>query len=336
MLSPSAGLSTFKKPVRRGRAMAEGSTQTFSDPDRYAAAFDDTRITLTVAGAGEFAARLTRLRLQHIDVYRCRESLPRIAYISLPPQRTVLSFPIGSGSPLFGGCALKTGDIVHHSRCGGAHQRSSGPCQWGLTSFSASQLASCGEALTGHPFASPRASRVLRPQRADALRFQRLFGQACRLATSSSNLISQPEIARALEQAIFYAAIHCLGADYDITYKACKQHYNAALMVRFEEVLRKYVDQRLNIPALCAEVGVAERTLRMYCAEVLGVSPTRYLLLQRLNRARAALRHADPSTASVAQIALNNQFLELGRFAVTYRSIFGESPSSTLQRDPRK
>jgi transcriptional regulator GlxA family with amidase domain len=70
----------------------------------------------------------------------------------------------------------------------------------------------------------------------------------------------------------------------------------------------------------------------MCCVESLGVSPTRYLLLQRLNRARAALRRADPSTTSVAEIARNNQFLEFGRFAVTYRTIFGELPSVTLQR----
>jgi hypothetical protein len=35
-------------------------------------------------------------------------------------------------------------------------------------------------------------------------------------------------------------------------------------------------------------------------------------------------------------LARNNQFLEFGRFAVTYRTIFGESPSVTLQRDPPK
>jgi transcriptional regulator GlxA family with amidase domain len=89
------------------------------------------------------------------------------------------------------------------------------------------------------------------------------------------------------------------------------------------------------MPALCAELGVPARTLRMCCAEFLGVSPTRYLLLQRLNKARAALRRADPSKATVAEVARNHQFLELGRFAVTYRTTFGESPSATLQRDPQ-
>jgi transcriptional regulator GlxA family with amidase domain len=134
---------------------------------------------------------------------------------------------------------------------------------------------------------------------------------------------------------MLHAVVHCLAAN-DADDIAKTRHHHAALMVRFEEVLTKHIDQKLNIPALCAEVGVAERTLRKRCAEVLGVSLRRYLLLQRLNRARAALRRADPSTATVAEVARNNQFLEFGRFAVTYRSIFGESPSTTLQRNSQE
>ena len=131
-----------------------------------------------------------------------------------------------------------------------------------------------------------------------------------------------------------HAIVDCLTAGRaDHVDKTRQQH--AAVMVRFEEALSKHIDRKPNMPALCAEMGVAERTLRMCCAEVLGVSPTRYLRLQRLNRARAALRRANPSTASVAEVARDNQFLEFGRFAVTYRSIFGESPSTTLQRDSR-
>jgi transcriptional regulator GlxA family with amidase domain len=48
--------------------------------------------------------------------------------------------------------------------------------------------------------------------------------------------------------------------------------------------------------------------------------------------ARSALRRADPANASVAEIARSCQFHELGRFAVTYRTTFGETPSATLRR----
>jgi len=59
--------------------------------------------------------------------------------------------------------------------------------------------------------------------------------------------------------------------------------------------------------------------------------PHRYLRLQRLARVRAALRHADPATANVSDIARRHGFLQLGRFATQYRAVFGEVPSTTLQ-----
>jgi hypothetical protein len=67
--------------------MAENGTLTLTDPDGYTAAFGDARINLTITGAGDFNARLTRLKLKHLEVYRCCETLPRIAYLSLPPER---------------------------------------------------------------------------------------------------------------------------------------------------------------------------------------------------------------------------------------------------------
>ena len=325
-----------RPPVRRDGHMAERDTHTYSNPDDYAAAFGDARVNLTITGAGDFAARLTRLKLQHLEVYSCRESLPRIAYISLPPNRTVLSFPVGTTSLIFGGVSLRNGDMLFHSRGERVHQRSKGVSQWGFISLSPEQFARCVDALNGQPIVSPPASRVHRPSRAEALQFRRLFRQACRLAETGRELIRHPEVARALEQEMLHALVHCLAGDHEADAIARARHHHAAVMARFEEAVTKHIDQKLNMPALCAEIGVAERTLRMCCAEFLGVSPTRYLLLQRLNRARAALRRADPSTARVAEIARNNQFLEFGRFAVTYRIIFGESPSVTLQREAPK
>jgi len=314
--------------------MAEGGTLKFSDPDGYAAAVGDARVNLTIMGAGDFTARVTRLKLRHLDVYWCRESLPRIAYISFPSERMTMSFPLGRQSQISGGVALRYGDIVFHGRGERLHQRSKGVCQWGLLSVSAEQFANCGKALIGRPITALHASRVFRPARAETLRFQRLFKQACRLAEAGGKLIEHPEVARALEQQLLHAVVNCLAADDEADDAAKTRHRHAALMVRFEEALTRHVDQKLSMPTLCAELGVAERTLRMCCAEFLGVSPIRYALLKRLNRARAALRCANPSTASVAEVARNNHFLEFGRFAVTYRNVFGESPSTTLQRDP--
>jgi transcriptional regulator GlxA family with amidase domain len=145
-------------------------------------------------------------------------------------------------------------------------------------------------------------------------------------------LIQRPEVARALEQEMLHAIINCLIAD-EVRDSSKTRYQHADVMVRFEETLDRCINQKLSMTVLCTELGVPQRTLRMCCAEILGVSPMRYLLLRRLNRVRWALRRANPSTASVAEIARNYQFLELGRFAVTYRTTFGELPSGSLNRD---
>jgi AraC-like DNA-binding protein len=313
--------------------MPKGGNLTFNDPDDYATAFGGACVNLTITGAGHFAARLTRLRLQYSEICWCREDLPRIAYFSFPTDRTILSFPLGGASLAFAGVMLRSGDMVCHSHGERAHQRSTGACQWGLISLSTEEFAKCGKAMEGQPLASSHVEGVRHPARAEALRFRHSFRQACRLADTRIELIRDEKIARALEQEMLDALAHCLVGD-PVDALSKRGQHRAAVMARFEEASTEHIDRKLNMPTLCTEIGVAERTLRMCCAEVLGVSPTRYLLLQRLNRARAALRRANPSTASVAEVARNNQFLEFGRFAVTYRTIFGESPSVTLQRDP--
>ena len=91
-------------------------------------------------------------------------------------------------------------------------------------------------------------------------------------------------------------------------------HSSAAALSHFGVMVQPApVVQAAHVrPAL----SVPERTLRLCCAEFLGVSPVRYYLLRRLNMARSALRRANPETASVAEIARDHQFVELGRFAV--------------------
>jgi AraC-like DNA-binding protein len=86
---------------------------------------------------------------------------------------------------------------------------------------------------------------------------------------------------------------------------------------------------------MCAEIGVPERTLRACCTEVLGMSPSRYLRLRRLNMVRTALQRAKPTPGTISAYAKRCGFSELGRFATSYRQTFGEAPSETLRRSPQ-
>jgi AraC-like DNA-binding protein len=312
--------------------MAENGTATFDNPDDYQAGIGGASVNLIVTGSGDFKARLTWLNLRRFHVLRASENLPRIGFISLSPAQAFASFPTSAGPPLtYGGLGLQFGDVVFHSRGERTHQRTNTESQWGLISLPPEQLAACGKALTGLKITSPPAGRVLRPSRIAAARLLRLHSRVCRLAEKKHKLIANPEVARALEQELLHALVNCLTAD-DANGNLKARRHHTDIMVRFEDALTAHIGRQPNMPALCSAIGVQERTLRVCCTEFLGMSPTRYLLLRRLNMARSALRRADPETASVAEIARSCQFREPGRFAVTYRAIFGEMPSSTLRR----
>ena len=55
-----------------------------------------------------------------------------------------------------------------------------------------------------------------------------------------------------------------------------------------------------------------------------------YVRLRRLNLVHAELQRAVPAAGGAAEIDKQFGFSELGRFAATYRYVFGETPSITL------
>ncbi|MGY0572582.1 helix-turn-helix domain-containing protein [Bradyrhizobium sp. RDM12] len=202
-------------------------------------------------------------------------------------------------------------------------------------SLAAEDLARCSRSLTGESISAPSEGRAIVPARAAARSMLSLLSKACRLAETRQELIAIPEVARSLEQELLHALVNCLSTEQtDKLLTGRRRH--ADIMVRFEEALAARREAHLNLSELCTTIGVPERTLRLCCVEFLGVSPGRYHLLRRLNRARSALRRANPETTSVSEIARDHQFTELGRFAVAYRAIFNESPSSTLRRVSNK
>jgi AraC-like DNA-binding protein len=81
---------------------------------------------------------------------------------------------------------------------------------------------------------------------------------------------------------------------------------------------------------LCRTLEISERTLRKAFHNLYGLPPCRCLRMLRLSEARRALLAADCERVTVTEIATEFGFLELGRFSVEYRRVFGESPSQTL------
>ena len=106
------------------------------------------------------------------------------------------------------------------------------------------------------------------------------------------------------------------------------------LVQQAENLALASIDKRLNIAALCRMLVVSERTLRKAFRVTYGLSPCRHLRMLRLLQVRQVLMSSHNRAVTVTEAATCFGFVELGRFAVEYRKVFGESPSVTLSRIP--
>ena len=194
--------------------MLTSGTSTYSDPGEYQSRFRGARINLVFARYGEFRSRLTWVEFRHLHLLRTEESLPRIAYLSLPPERLFVSFATNrDAAPIWGGIKLESGDIILHRRGERMHQRTSAAIHWSLVSLPPEQLAAYSKAIMGVDVVAQPVSRVLRPPALVRQQLLRLHRQACRLVETKPEMIAHPEVARALEQELIDALVTCLATD---------------------------------------------------------------------------------------------------------------------------
>ena len=314
--------------------MPLSAVRTFTDPDDYAASIRRSTNEVTVIGRGQFAAKLTRIDLHGLWLQRLSENLPRILHCASETGRSAITFRTHPGPSLaWSGKEMQPSNIRRHAEGEAAFQRSSGSANFAAMSLPVEEMALLGATIGRCDLAPPTDPVTVTPAPAAMARLQRLHAEAGRLAEEAPEIIANPEAARGLEQALIEAMISCLGNG-GVGEDTAAQRRHEAIMRRFRVAVEAHPDRPLYVSDLCSAIGVSERTLQYCCQEQLGMGPKRYLLLRRTRLARRALREADLITGTVTEIATRFGFWELGRFAVQYRFLFGESPSATLRGPP--
>ena len=109
-------------------------------------------------------------------------------------------------------------------------------------------------------------------------------------------------------------------------------HLNSAMkLVRsVEDYLQTTGDRPMHISEICSRLCLSRRSLHRAFHEVFGIGPVTFLRQKRLCAVHSILKRGSPETTTVAQVAIEQGFIELGRFSQYYRMMFGESPSQTL------
>jgi AraC family ethanolamine operon transcriptional activator len=167
--------------------------------------------------------------------------------------------------------------------------------------------------------------------RLGAIAIYRLRKIAARLADSTGDLPDQSADfwRRSITDAMTATVLNSLPSD------TARLHMSATALVRSVE---NYIDMAgtrpVHISEICTEFAVSRRSLHRAFDEVLGMGPVTFLRHKRLCDIHSILRESDPTQTTVARVAIEHGFIELGRFAYYYHTLFGEHPSKTLGARP--
>jgi AraC-like DNA-binding protein len=308
-------------------------TSVFSEPDDFqAASREEGVVGFLVTGRGQFRARLTQIALHRLRLAGGEEELSRVAFITVPADMVLVSFPIGErASPVWGGIETRTGEMMTLGAGERVYARSSGPCGWGAIQVPADDLVQYGRALSGDGFVVPPAARW-RPPPVAGRNLRSLYRAAIRMAEARSRTLIDIEAAHGLEQQLIHALVDCLSAgSAEEETPAVRRRRGVA--AGFEDLLQAEPFPQIN--EICAALGVSERMLRECCKNHLGISPSRYCRILRMQQVHRALRSVEPRDVSVFEVAKRYGVRDLGRFAGEYRTLYGELRSATLRRGSR-
>ena len=99
---------------------------------------------------------------------------------------------------------------------------------------------------------------------------------------------------------------------------------------------RRFIEANLSSPlgleTLSQVAGASQRTLEIAFREIFNITVVQYIRNRRLIAINRLLLHPQYTETSVSKLARTYGFNHMGRFALNYRALFGESPSDTLPK----
>lgn len=307
----------------------------FDDPLVCEAALQSTAEAEVLPMAkGTFNVEATQIGLDTLRLQRFHVALPQIGTFTVASDRRSIGFLVEENKSDMTHCGLRVTpeDILVHSH-DPVHQRSGADFRYATMSLPMDRTAILCRAIVGHDFLEDVPGAIVRPSADLMSRLKILHKVVGQLSHDTSELLELPAVRRSLEEQLAHVMVRCLAEGVGVKTTIGNSRHDL-IIAKFEDFLAAHPDQPLYLTEICAELHVAERTLRAACEEHLGMGPIRFLSLRRMRLVRRALLAADAKTTSVTHVVTNLGFWELGRFSVAYRAMFGESPSETLRRSP--
>ena len=252
---------------------------------------------------------ITEARLRQVTLLSGRMAAPYAATIG---TQAASIFVLCAGGPwLINGCTVKPGELSLFVPGADADVASMAQCTWLGVQVVPDILQRYTTAFNGKPV-------DLQP---GVTSLGRLDPGQLKSMQALSTVVSQAGDRERLQQQLLLLLSRGVRAE------------SAPLRSGHERIARKamaYLQEHneavILTAELCLAIGISDRWLREAFLRVYGVTATQLLRLRRLHLARKALLSAP---GSVTQVAAEHGFFDFGRFAMSYRRLFGELPSQT-------
>lgn len=311
----------------------------FSDPDGMAAAIGGldpgaSGPRAVKGGPANFHAVLARAMLGDVSlgVGRFAQGAPQRAELS---DAHTFMFATEPGLVRrLSGRVLGGNHIIHFRPYAETVATSPQGMAWafGLLLIPSEVLAKHAPPIAGLDLTSPSQNdRMFRVSNEAMVRLIGLMNDAARIARDVPWIFEAKQPAEGLAGTVLEALLLALGGGTLRRDRGAPDRHRQ-IVARFEQLLEERPEEMLSLAAICAALGVPERTLNLACQDFLGRSAVSYARERRLDLVRLTLLSSDPSTTQVTSVAMRYGFWELGRFAGAYRLRFGERPSETLRR----
>ncbi len=161
--------------------------------------------------------------------------------------------------------------------------------------------------------------------------FARFVDCICGELSRDASRCTTPAVAPHLERTLAGLLVTEFRHNYSHLLEADRRSPAPAVVRRAEEYMRERLGEALGMPELARAAGCSPRSLQQAFRQFRHTTPSAWLRLRRLERARELLL-ASGSDASVTAIAYACGFTHLSKFAAHYRLRFGESPQQTWRQ----
>jgi len=166
----------------------------------------------------------------------------------------------------------------------------------------------------------------------DMLKLKHLFLSYLKIIETTPKILNQESFRKKIEEQVLYAITRSLSIATNSHSSHSTRKTTQKVWDKLDVILKKVDDTLIPVHDLCLAAGVSERSLRRLFYDRYGVSPKTFVNWVRLNRVRSDLKKCTGKKSKIADIANSHGYWHMGQFAADYKKLFGELPSTTLNK----